>query len=144
MSSNRRKPVVSFTRKGKNMEHQNQTDSAGVPIIEGVNAKIGVLERRREYLQRKLDQAGYAKQPGYDFDRHEVSAIDAALRALKFHAASLRPDLDPVVHLDRVTRAAQLALDAWRSELDVGEPMNDHELALTRALKDARLALADL
>ena len=73
MSSNRRKPVVSFTRKGKNMEHQNQTDSAGVPIIEGVNAKIGVLERRREYLQRKLDQAGYAKQPGYDFDRHEVS-----------------------------------------------------------------------
>jgi len=82
MSSNRRKPVVSFTRKGKNMEHQNQTDSAGVPIIEGVNAKIGVLERRREYLQRKLDQPGYSRQPGYDFDRHEVSAIDAALRAL--------------------------------------------------------------
>lgn len=139
MNGKQRRPMVSSRRKGKTMEHVND----GVLVIEGVNAKIGVLERRREYLARKVEQSN-DRQPGHNFDRHEISAIDAAVRALKFHAGSLRPDLDPVVHLDRVTRAAQLALDAWRAELDEGEPMNEHELALTRALKDARLALADL
>lgn len=142
MTSTRSRAVVSFRRKGERMDHC-KTDAAGVPIIEGVNAKIGVLERRREYLTNKLERGAYARTSSSDFDRHEVSAIGAAVRALRFHAATLRPDLDPVVHLARVVRAAQRVLDDTREEVD-GQELTANEQALEKALADAGAALNEL
>lgn len=105
MNGARREAVIAYRRKGKAMtNHDNKIDEAGVPIIVAVNAKLGVLERRREYLAAKLARDGYEQTTSGNFDRMEVSAIDAAMRALRFHAATLRPELDPVVHLSRLVR----------------------------------------
>jgi len=121
-----------------------RTDSSGVPIIEGVSAKVGVLERRADFLKRKLAQDSYGSTTSAEFDRQEASALKAAVRALRFHAATFRPDIDPVVHLDRLARASRKALSAWQSELLEDETLNEDELQLQRVLQDAEAALSEL
>lgn len=118
------------------MEEENVED---VPVIVGLNGKIGVLERRRDHLRRKLDRNGYGDTASADFDRAEIGALNAALRAMRFHAASLRPDLDPVVHLSRVVDALDAAVEYHGYDMDSEE--GDE---LERRLRDARSALEDL
>ena len=70
-------------------------------------AKVGVLERRKEYLSRKLEQGGHYRSSAAEFDRSELGAIEAAIRALKYHWATLQPDADPVVALSELISVAQ-------------------------------------
>lgn len=82
----------------------NETNEVDL-VIDGLNGKIGILERRRDYLRRKLRNEDYAATTGADFDRHEIGALNAAVRALRFHGATLSPETDPVVHLARLADA---------------------------------------
>lgn len=134
--------MVRSNAKGKTMS--NHTDRAGVPIIENVQGKIGVLERRVEYLECRLENEAYSNTKSSEFDRIEVGALRGGLRALRFHAATLRPELDPVVHLSRLSTAARAALAGFRAELEPGEPMTDAELKLQRVLQEVDQALAEL
>lgn len=85
----------------------DRVDGNGVPIIAGVNAKIGTLERRMQHLQRRLDADDYRSSNAAEFDRTEVEALRAAIRALRFHAARLAPETDPVVALQRLVAVTQ-------------------------------------
>lgn len=134
MTTITRRRVVRSAKEGKNMR-RNQTDEAGVPIIEGMQAKIGVLERRAEYLERKLERESYQGTASSDFDRHELSALRAALRTMRFHASSLRPEVDPVVALARLISAASSLLS-----LDMEATRH---AAISAALSEARAALAE-
>lgn len=57
------------------------------PVIDAHNGKIGVIERRIEYLKRKLERNVnyYAESESADFDRSEITALKAAIIALEFH-----------------------------------------------------------
>jgi hypothetical protein len=134
--------MVRSNAKGKTMS--NHTDRAGVPIIENVQGKIGVLERRVEYLDRRLGNSEYANTKSSEFDRIEVGALRGGIRALRFHAATLRPELDPVVHLARLASASRAALAGFREELEPGEALTDAELKLQRVLHEVEQALAEL
>lgn len=83
----------------------DREDGNGVPIIVGANAKIGVLERRLDHLQRRLREDGYRSAASAEFDRTEAEALRAGIRALRFHASRLQPDSDPVVALDKLVEA---------------------------------------
>lgn len=53
------------------------------PVIDGLNGKVGVLERRLAHLERRLrepERKGATK----DFDRAEAAALRAALNALRY------------------------------------------------------------
>lgn len=71
-----------------------------IPEIEGTSGKVAVLERRVEFLQRKLDRPDYTNSASADFDRAEVSALRGAIRALRYCSARLRPEADPVKMLE--------------------------------------------
>jgi hypothetical protein len=54
-----------------------------LPIIEGLNGKIGILERRLEHLKRRAEKSTGASR---DFDLAEAGALRAALDAMRFVA----------------------------------------------------------
>jgi len=53
------------------------------PVIEGLNGKVGVLERRLAHLEERLTHPE-RKGASQDFDRAEAAALRAALKAMKF------------------------------------------------------------
>lgn len=65
--------------------------SEPAPAPSGLNSKIGTLERRKEHLQRRIDSrsANYSTTPSADFDRAEISALNAAITCMRAqHALS--------------------------------------------------------
>lgn len=103
----------------------DRVDGNGVPIIVAVNAKIGALERRLAHLESRLmagqDNVGRPLSPAaLGFDRTESEALRAGIRALRFHAARLRPESDPVVALDNLVAVCDRFLEgeATRDELE--------------------------
>lgn len=69
------------------------------PVIESVNGKIAVLERRVEYLKRKLESDSYASSASADFDKAELNALRAAIKAMRYHSALGDAKTDPVLAL---------------------------------------------
>lgn len=62
----------------------------GGPVIENLNAKIGTLERRLDYLQRRAaSHDPNRKDTTREYDAQEASALRAALAALRYHRSSL-------------------------------------------------------
>jgi hypothetical protein len=57
---------------------------ATIPVIDGLQGKIGVIERRLDYLKRRLERPEYAASSSADFDKSEVSALEAAVSALRY------------------------------------------------------------
>lgn len=57
-----------------------------LPVIDGLNGKIGVLERRLGHLERRLGEPA-RKGATKDFDRAEASALRAALAAMRYVGA---------------------------------------------------------
>ncbi len=73
-------------------------------VIERVNAKLSALERRAEYLQRRIKEHSPADR-GRSFDITELQAVEAAITAIKLHRAMLEPETSPVLALDELTNA---------------------------------------
>lgn len=120
-------------------------DELGVPSISRINGKIGVLERKIDFLSRRLEIESYKTTPSSEFDRAEVGALNAAVRALKYHAATLNPRLDPVLHLARLASAAQAVLVEQAKDLENGEDdFNEQEQMLSLVLKHVLEALSEL
>lgn len=65
----------------------------GLPHIKNVSAKIGVLERRVEYLEVQIEATDAYRGTAADFMRAERAALKAALDALRVHRAIVE-DLD--------------------------------------------------
>lgn len=89
------------------MTKHDRRDASDIPIITNVMAKVGVLERRKDYLSRKLERGDYHRSSAAEFDRTELSAIEAAIRALTYHWATLQPEADPVVALSKLIVAVE-------------------------------------
>lgn len=64
-----------------------ETDQQGAPVITRVGAKISALERRAEYLEQQIAETTGASRLG--FQKAELSAIEAAIRALRYHRATV-------------------------------------------------------
>lgn len=97
-------------------------------MIENLRGKIGVLERRAEHLQRKLDRADYAATHSAEFDRAEISALTAALTALRFVELLSSPETSPLVALRRLVTAIDhgaapdvIAAAAHHARITLGE-----------------------
>jgi hypothetical protein len=54
-----------------------------LPKITGLRGKLGVLERRREHLSRRISDPG-RREASRDFDRAEESALGAAIAAMEY------------------------------------------------------------
>lgn len=76
------------------------------PIIDGVNGKIAVLERRMEHLKRRLERDEYGSSASADFDRAESNALRSAIKAMRYHSALVDPRTDPVLALQMLHSAA--------------------------------------
>lgn len=59
------------------------TTVSPLPVIEGLNGKIGVLERRLGHLDRRVKDSE-RKGATKDFDRAEASALRAAIVSMKY------------------------------------------------------------
>lgn len=84
----------------------NDGSAAAGPRIERVNAKIGTLERRIEWLRQRL-AAGDRPERQQTFDRVEVEALEAACAALRYHRQALDADTDPVLALAELNDALE-------------------------------------
>ncbi len=66
------------------------TKATPPPYIDGLTAKVGTLERRRQHLARRLERADYTTTPAADFDRAEISALDGALDLMRWRNGAAR------------------------------------------------------
>lgn len=66
------------------------TQATPPPYIDALTAKVGTLERRRQYLARKLQRQDYVGTPSADFDQAEVSALDGALELMRWRNGAAR------------------------------------------------------
>lgn len=64
------------------MKERNGRDT--VPVIDGLQGKVGVIERRIDHLRRRLERNGYGSSASADFDKSEVSALEAAVAAMRY------------------------------------------------------------
>ena len=104
------------------------------PIIQQLRQKIVAGERRRSFLQRKVDD-GAGTETSLGYDRAEIAFIDAAIRALEFVEIFRHPRMSPVVALSSLVDA----LD----EAGLPAPTNEHD-ALSVAVVAARRTLLAL
>lgn len=113
----------------------NRAPKPRVPTIENIMAKVGVLERRKEYLQRKLARNALDHQSDSSivFDQNEVEALEGAICAFNYYYAMRTPELNPLLALANLTRAVKEHLHD-----------NDHDHQLTRAVKKAQFILDEL
>jgi hypothetical protein len=72
--------------------------------IKNVSARIGFLERRIEHLQRRVEERGGSDR-AIGFDREEISALSAGLKALRIHRAQIEELDDPVLALEELAEA---------------------------------------
>lgn len=70
------------------------------PQIDRVSAKIATLERRAEWLETRIARG--TDERARSFDEAEHSALEAAIKALKYHRAALEPETDPVLILQEL------------------------------------------
>jgi hypothetical protein len=68
----------------KARNHMTTNNERRPPVIDGVNGKIAILERRLDHLSRRLERDEYASSASADFDRAEIGALRAAIKALQF------------------------------------------------------------
>ena len=57
------------------------------PRIENLRGKAATLERRIDYLKRRLADDTYASTRSGDFDKNELGALLAAVEALDYVSA---------------------------------------------------------
>lgn len=111
-------------------------DARGVPRIEHLNRYMGVLERRREWLAKRVADPD-RRQSSKDFDAEEQAAIKAALVALRFHRTTLEDELTAVLALDELVQALERegnALHNLQANADSGSLRVQQALAKARAL----------
>jgi hypothetical protein len=84
---------------------QQPTDAAGAPVIEHVSGKIATLERRAQHLGERLNGGRQGSAASAAFDRAELSAIEAAVRALKYHRAQVETLDEPILALSEIVQA---------------------------------------
>jgi len=92
-------------REARPIMHHDGSGTLG-PRIERVNAKIGILERRCDWLRTRLAEPGRNDRQ-QSFDRAEVEALEAACSALRYHRQSLDADTDPVLSLAEILDAVE-------------------------------------
>ena len=108
------------------VERRRQPRHRG-PSIERLNARIATLERRLDHLYERINDERRSESQK-SWDRSEAAALEAALRALRFHRAAADEHTDPVAALAALVEAAEDAIDAGY----LGETL-DLEAALGRA-----------
>lgn len=74
--------------------------------IERPHARIAALERRAEWLARRIQNHG-PEDKGRAFDQAELVAIELAIRAIRLHLAMLTPETNPLTALRRLVDAAR-------------------------------------
>lgn len=72
------------------------------PIIRELSSKIMTLERRRSFLQNRIDRGPDRSAEAVSFDKAEEAALSAAIKALRYHRAALHPETDPVLAIDEL------------------------------------------
>lgn len=67
----------------------NAQPNDDLPMITGLSAKIGTAERRIEHLERRITERSpnYEKSTSADFDRAEISMLNAAVKCMRAHQA---------------------------------------------------------
>lgn len=72
------------------MSTQTQTKESP-PVINGLTAKIGTIERRIEHLERRIENrsSDYASSASADFDRAEIAALKAAIACMRTHGGAV-------------------------------------------------------
>lgn len=100
--------------------------AAMAPQIERVSSKIATLERRSEWLEQRIKDP--RNERTRSFDEAEHSALEAAIKALRYHRAALEPETDPVLALAEV-------LDAVDEQVAANDQIPSERVrqALTRA-----------
>lgn len=83
------------------------TGAAG-PRIERVSAKVATLERRIDWLRRRIGERDRNERQ-VSFDVAEVDALEAGIVALRYHRAALDADTDPVLALAELLDATEVA-----------------------------------
>lgn len=106
---------------------EHETDAAGAPIIEGLSAKIGVLERRKEFLDEQIEDRAVSRG-AEGFAKSERKALKAGILALKYHRADIEG-------LDQPILVLQELVDAYKKGGPDGEGFRDFRVALERARK---------
>lgn len=100
----------------------NDGSAAAGPRIERVNAKIGTLERRIEWLRSRLSSGSEQRNERQAaFDRAEVEALEAACSVLRYHRQALNVETDPVLALAELHDCVAddydgLPRDAWDND----------------------------
>ena len=74
------------------------------PHIERVSGKLAQLERMAEFRQQRLDRQEYGRDGGH-FMRAELSALDAACKALRWHRAEVEGLDTPLLALSSIVDA---------------------------------------
>lgn len=83
------------------------TGAAG-PRIERASAKIATLERRIDWLRRRIEERDRNERQ-VSFDLAEVDALEAGCAALRYHRAALDASTDPVLALSELLDATEAA-----------------------------------
>lgn len=85
-----------------------QTDQDGVPIIRRTSEHIAVLERRRGWLERRIESGEGSRK---DMDRSEAAALLAAQVALTYHRNRIQRMDEPYGLLREVVEAYEGPVD---------------------------------
>jgi hypothetical protein len=88
------------------MQTQIVNDERGRPVIEATAKHLVVLERRREYLLEQLQaRQGAGAGKSREFAKQEVSALTAAIAALRYHRLVIEGLDEPVSVLREMVEA---------------------------------------
>ena len=74
--------------------------------IRRINARIGLLERRAEHLEARLNDPS-RREASRNFDRSEYEALKGAILALRFYTFAQRDESSPVSALQELVDAVE-------------------------------------
>lgn len=120
--------------------------AAMAPQIDRVSAKIATLERRAEWLEKRLSDPRNDRTRS--FDEAEHSALEAAIKALNYHRAALDPETDPVLALSELVDSIDEGIS--KETTSVGPIPTADEIKITTtprilaAVRRARVLLEEI
>jgi len=69
------------------------------PSLRNIGEHLATLDRKIRHLSKMIAEPGHRSERARQFDRQERAALVVAVKALRYHQVTIRPETSPVVAL---------------------------------------------